>query len=428
MQILNQTSLAKSSILEKAFIFILCAVLAVNLMKPLMDFYLGIGNQTVTIFQFIILFLFYLVNKINRFTFSRLEWSLLLFLLMRYMIEIFISDVGLLQPTSSLMKFIILILGINYFINYTHREIFSRNLSCILWIYFMLTILISILQMTDSHIGDVFANYGGNEMSGNIYGITRGTGGIGGTVIDYAILIILYALLYTTYDNKGIERFLYLSSLIIASLLVFSRVVFLVFMLMLAFYIFGNVLSVKIKKSFIVMSIITILIAILMRVYYDDFKIYFVYDSASEASDIARINQWGNVFDDLGNTSYIIGNSMGRNTGFPDESVKGKLAYDGHFLAFLADYGILGLSLYVMYLLCSVYKAINRKKEAIIFVFILFTALNINSGFDKFFNIYIFPIILMVVRQNFIMRKRREQKPISVLSFIQTPALAHNKS
>jgi len=406
MQILNQASLAKISILEKTFIVILCIVFIVNLMKPLMDFYFGIEHTSLTIFQFFILFLFYFIKKTKSLTFSHLEWSFLFFLLMRYLVEIFTFEVGFFQPTSSLMLFIILILGVNFFVNYKHGEIFYHKLNGILWIYFILTIIISVLQLTNSHVGGIFANYGGNRMSGNIYGITRCTGGIGGTVVDYAMLIIFYTLLYTTYKHKGIKNIIYLFSLIIASILVFSRVVFLVFLILLTLYILQNMLTVKKTRSFVVITTFTILIVTLMNVYYDEFKVFLYYDSYSKTSDEERMIQWENVIEELGNTSYIIGHSMGRNTGVTSETVGRKIVADGHFQGFLSDYGIVGLCLYVMYLLCSVYKAVNKKIEGILFILILFTSLIINSGFEKFFNIYVFPIILFIVRQNFLMREK----------------------
>lgn len=422
----NRVALLESSTLEKLFIVIFIIVIGLNIIKPLIEFYCGINHQVLTEFQYVVLILFYVIIKVNRFTFSCLEWSLLFYLFVRYIIEIFVFGTGFMQPTISLAKFIILILGINYFVNKKDGGVLSQKLSGILWLYFVFTILISLLQLTHLHIGEIFANYGGNVMSGNIFGITRCTGGIGGTAIDYAGLIVLYTLLYTTYKNNGVWNYVYLFCLIIASLLVFSRIVFLVFLLLLFLYIMDGILTGDKKIILIISSVIAMLISISMTYDFDKYNNIVIYDAASMESDAQRFIQWNNVFKDLENTNYIIGDSMGRNTGFPGEEVGGrKIVADGHLQGFVSDFGIIGLLLYVMYIIGSIYKAINRKKETIIFVLVLFASMIINSSFDKPFNMCIYPIILFIVRQNFLMQRKENYHPFWV-SLSQSRALSHN--
>jgi hypothetical protein len=372
-------------------------ILFINFIKPLCDYYFGIPNSVFTITQFFFLFVLYVAHKMTDIKFSLYEYILLTYLSIRYVIEIFVFKTGFFQPTVSLVKFFILILGMNFFMNNKFSNYFYLKVEKLLWGYFILTIAVSIIQQQDTFLGSVFSTYGGNIMSGNAFGIVRSSGGIGGTVIDYSVFIMFIIILYFfSFKIEGRSAIHFLL-ILCASWLTVSRVTLLVFVILILAYVIKRIMNISDIKSFLLVVVFSVVVILIIN--NNLIKFAFWGDEPQRvSSDEVRIGQWFDVSDELDHSSYIIGYSMGKNTGLPEQY---KTVGDGHLQGFLSDYGILGLLLYLLFLLKSTYKSIPGLHNAITVFIVIMVVFLINSGADKFFNIFIFPIIFGLIKQSF---------------------------
>ena len=383
---------------EKYVLSLFIVLIFLNFVKPLADYYLGISQRIFTISQMILLLIFFFVVSKKLVKFKFLEFSFLLLIFLRFLTEIVIDYSNLPQAAFSLFKFIVIIWGIKYMALRKFSFLFYKRLEKTIWIYFYITIVISIIQAFNiPPFGVVFSKFGGNILSGNALGVVRTTGGIGGTVIDYAGFVIMYYIIMVSNYKIKLTHFF---ALIISSLLVFSRVVFLImfigFLYKFVFYLFqkGKIL----KKILILSFALSLLILFFSNQQLQQINAFWASDESRQKSDTERFEQWKNAKSDMAGLPLLAGVSMGKNTGVPTD---GRVVVsDGYFQGFAYDFGLLGLIVYLCYLLYIIFSVSRNKKVAFLVTLLLFTTLIINSGIDKPSNIIILFAMFAMLKMN----------------------------
>jgi len=382
---------------DRAIIFVLTLILFVNIIKPFLDYFLNVTQATVTATQYVILMLLYIFGFFKIKKISLLELFFVVYITARFLLEIMYFGTSLMQPLVSLLKLLIFVIGCNYFVNANLSSYARAKISKLLWIYFFITIVFSILQQTDTTIGYIISNFGGNLTSQNGLLIQRSTGGIGGTVIDYTFVVVLFLIMFMFESNSYFVRHVKLFLLFAAFYLCFSRIVFLVAIIT---YLFGHIFHFGGMSKRSVFNFL----AVLLFVFLFTSVVYVEWDLLADllmistnTSDESRTNGWYGIVHSINLENILYGVSMGVNTGQP-LITETKITGDGQIFAMLYDYGLMGLLLYLGIIFQYSYQFTRRWVEVVYLIFVFAIVIFVNSGIDKYFVIYILPFVFVVLR------------------------------
>jgi hypothetical protein len=382
----------KRTILFSLYLFIL---------KGPIDYFLRVDNRIMTLFIYAILLLAILHYLFTGFRkFSIFLFVYLLYILMRTIFEAVIIHTNILQPITALMKYSIFALFMEILVQ-NNRMVDAKFKKAILRFFFF-TVVISAIQFSRLPGSVVFTSFGGNIISGNAIGLIRSNGGIGGTPIDYAItLVLVFFLLSNTMEDLGRrEKAFYFIVFCLGALLNFSRVVFLCIAIFVFAQLFIESNRRKILKilvpAMIIMFVVIVVIMVRLEIGMDKVLLLFQYDASRKGSDSLRTRQWAEGLKTMQDFSNImLGQSYGRNLGLPIG--QNKMIGDGYWISFYLDNGIIGITLFALFLtnqvLCVI-KVLDKRLGLLFTSFILsFLVFNfINSGFDMHLNILLFPI------------------------------------
>lgn len=390
MTIVAQKNIVVGPGSERRAVYALLLIILINILKPVADYFLNISNASLTQLQLAIIFIAYFYLIKNKFRFKNYEQLLIAYLIFRYVVEVIISA-NIYQPSVSLVKFILLIVGTNIVLSNSFSKIFRDRISLILWSYLFITTIISLIQQSNTFLSNIFMNYGGNIVSSNGLGIDRATGGIGGTVIDYSFFIGFFLMiLISPSERVSLKK---VAIFFISALLCFSRIIILQIFLILIISIF----VVKNIMYKIFMSLTFILLCYLLTEHWAGFINLF--EIFVNTSDQDRVHGWSAVSNNPSVVDKLIGNSMGLNTGFPADGQQ-KITADGHFIGFFSDFGILGLGIYIIYLYENLKRLKLNRNKFYLLIIIFAAPLFINSGFDKIFNVMMFPFVLLLIKKD----------------------------
>jgi hypothetical protein len=374
---------------ERLFVDVMFLVFFLNAIKPLLDFYLKVPNNIVTILQSF-LFLFSAAILIGKriFELHPLVYIFITYLLLRTFVELLDGEGSLLQPSVLLLRDFIFILGFPL-LRLVKLSKISGCILSILLSYLAFTVMVSVVQQTDSSLTTLFSNYGGNITSGNHLGFSRSNGGIGGTVVDYAVFCVYVLLGFVFMTEKSPYRYLALTLILIAAYLCFSRILILIIFLLIFGFIYKSL------RRAIFASVILIFLFIL---YYQDFSTWIeLYFEMIGSSDAGRMGSWDEVLDSLSGLNLFIGKSMGLNSGYVAEGFS-KITADGHILGTLYDIGLIGLLLYFLCICLQVRRATSSRFSFVSIMVLLLIVFQVNSGAEKIINMITFVLMLMMLK------------------------------
>lgn len=390
---------------------ILIFTLILFLAKAPMDYFFHINTRIITVICFFILTLYVLYNIIQNKKYYKSYYLLNLYNIIRALIEIFIYKTPILQPIFGFL--IIFIFSSLCQIALHGRIKIYKEKFVLIFSVFIISSFISIIQFFHLPGSKVLSLYGGNIISGNSIGLIRTNGGIGGTPIDYAIFIIINFYIIVNYIQKKhkTKEFILIVLLIISIILNFSRIVIICIILYILYLYMYEIKKVyihnRINKTLLLILIIAIII-INIFIYSNNLSKYvvlFQYDIHRINSDTLRVGQWQDALSILNNIgNLLIGQSFGRNIGFPVGQEK--IIGDGYFLSYILDSGIVGFTIYIIFIFNIFKRMINDSKNnkkllksvyMMIFSFIIFNI--IDSGFAYHVNMVMFSILIASVIQ-----------------------------
>lgn len=355
---------------------VLYLFIIIALVKAPFDYYFGIHHQILTIVQVGCILSFLASSKI---TYRGLDLASLAFFSVLGVITGLTYGDAALQVTTAFTIAVILIFVPRAVARLPRKELlrFSGAVS----ILFICTTLVSVVQLTNTHLSIIYNNFGGNIVSSNGYGVLRVTGGTGGTVIDYAAYIVVHSL-FLTFTWKW-QRFRVLQILCIgvATYSCFSRAVFLAGAV--GFLIW---LLLKYKSRFWVISLALTPIALLLGTTVLNF---FVQQNSQIAgtSDLFRVQQWALAIGKISGLDWLFGVQFGRNIGLSTSGTKE--IGDGAALSILYDTGLIGLALVGSIVWRHLALAAADTNKFIVAVVMLGILAVVNSGLLKVFVVMI---------------------------------------
>lgn len=392
---------------EKSLVNLLSLILYLNLIKAPVDFYLNGIYRLVTLLSYILIAWFlFKYNKLWSNKLDVLSLTFIGYLIFRFIIEIPMNNTAIIQSAIPLVKFIsyillIIIIGKNKFSDSCKNKIIDRTI-----VFFIVTIIVSVIQTFPGlPMHNIFSYYGANVLSGTPLGNVRVSGGIGGTVIDYAVFIIFNMMIYCSVENRlsNKKRIIYLGSIILASIMNYSRVTFLCFGIIFGiYYLLIKLPNVSIYRKLVhIFAVITIL-TLLFNSSNDLVKYAFVSDEHRQQSNEGRIDSSLDSISLMDNPlKKLIGVSMGQNTGLPVNSYK--TLGDGFIISFLYDFGFIGLILLILHFI-NIFKLVifsySNIRYQIFFAGLLisfFVMNTINSGFNANINIIFFCFVFLLM-------------------------------
>lgn len=268
--------------------------------------------------------------------------------------------------------------------------------------YLLMTSIVSALQTPLSPFSGIFSSQLSDITSGNHLGYFRSTGGVGGTVIDYAVYLSFSAfLLFLVRDRYSpLLLALVVFAFGFGTYFAFSRSLFVVT--------FAAVSSMVFTYGRRFSTFVFLMLAILLSANFD--RIFIAWNSLQDLSfeisgqsDVNRHDGWEAALDNQSFFELAFGTGVGVNTGFG--SIGGKVSGDGFAVSYIVEYGLFGLVLLVLMIfrfLSFRYKSITlRIPIFLIFLFVI----GVNSGFEKTFNYGYFFIVVTVV--SLLLRGRR---------------------
>ena len=361
------------------FINSLVAVIFFNISKPFADYFFGISPPFVTIFQIIVIVIYFSTF------FKYLSFNLIMQLALTYfsllaLINFAYREVSLVQSITGLFNVYTIIFTFALFKSNDGKLIFNRFNNLVLF-FLTYSLLISLNQHFEIAFAFLFNNYGGNIVSGNQLGMFRANGGVGGTVIEYAFLLSI-ACIYTAHTWKYNDKKLYFIFVIgLSFFLSFSRStgVSLFLLLMYLFFFKANV-----NLLFRILVLAVMIVSLIL--YYPSIEQVLIFnEEVSGTSDLKRITQW-DILENFSDMSLFFGAEFGENIGY--SGLDGtKSVSDGYILAIIADAGFTGLFLIMSFILLA-YR--NNQFSIIDYFFtvlLIFILLFINSGMSKTFNV-----------------------------------------
>ncbi|AUJ65721.1 hypothetical protein B9057_15050 (plasmid) [Aestuarium zhoushanense] len=261
----------------------------------------------------------------------------------------------------------------------------------ILIFYLALTSTVSALQTPLSPLSEILISRLNDITSGNHLGYFRSTGGVGGTVIDYAVYLSFCSLLFFIFrhQKKKILSMAYIIAFGFGVYFAFSRSLFVisVFVISMLTFTYGR----RIAILTILLFAILIIIKLDIILHYLNL-IQELSAELSGQSDVSRLNGWSAALNEVSVVEILFGVAVGVNSGFG--SIGGKVSGDGFAVTYIAEYGVFGLILLALMMykfLTLFYK--DGIYKLISFLALAFTIL-VNSGFEKVFNYGYFFIII----------------------------------
>ena len=383
---------------RNSLIFVFSFVFITNALKPWIDFYTPIHYQIITLVQFVILlgFLTIFSKKFYKYI-DVISFIFLSYILIKlfFISLIYIYDKNIeliISPIYVLLRSFLIVYLIRYVLDEKRDINFYLNSKTIVFYYLIVTLIYSILQNPLFFANSIVSEYGGNSTSGNSFGIFRSNGGIGGTVIDYAnfILAIGWIAFFAKFDNKNFKSF-FIILFLISSILCFSRSLFLCMMFMFTVMVinFSNI-------NRIILSIILIL-TFIGTFSYNFIFLYEGYTNWSGDSDVYRVSQWKDLFENFSFFEFLIGKELGGNTGLFVTPDRYKISGDGFITGFLYDAGLFGITLILLILTKAVFSISANIKTKICIIGSLILMLIINSGFEKLFVIFCYILAIGIV-------------------------------
>jgi hypothetical protein len=385
---------------EAFLIRIFGLIFTLNILKPWLDYYASISHQVVTGFQFILL-LFVVTLFNNKFyrksTF--LAFLVIVILAVKLTLETSINVLKMdYMSIASSLYFIIRVLLVIYMIQVlilSKRSLnFFLSLRSMLIGYFLVTVIYSSLQYPLFFDIDWIRYAGGNITSGNGAGMFRSNGGMGGTVIDYAnfLLAISWVLFFTNFKKGHIKVMLY-AIFSLASYLIFSRSLFVALLLMFMIH----VLAPKNLKNFLLMTIFTFLIILLLIFNFE--SVVDFYYKVSGHSDLKRIQSWYDLFVNISLIEIFTGVTLGGNTGLFSAGVN-KISGDGFITGFTYDAGLVVLVMFLGIIIHRIYLIPCNLKIRFSIIFSFLLMLMINSGFEKLFVVMTYILAIFIVHSS----------------------------
>ncbi|WGS63886.1 hypothetical protein [Marinitoga aeolica] len=390
--------------IEKKFILaILIFQILFYLTGPLE--YIGINNRIVTIFSYMLIFMVLLsIDRTIIFKLSVYRAFLFIYITLKFLFSIYLK-IPLLQIGVAYSKFLLLLLLLQ-FIEEMKAYFSIKKFEKMYIIFISWLLLISIIQYGKIEpFSTIFTEYGGNFISGRIFldnFYLRVNGGIGGTVIDFAVLLIIFYYIII-FSNIKKTLFIILNiSFIIMFFLSFSRVSILsLFFIILSIFIrYSDKLYNK--KIFIIFIILLLLFNVIFIIVARDLLISFsdlFLNNKIEDIKERRVSTWLNAFKEV-NFRILIGNEFGKNTGLPIKDNKN--ITDSFLFSILDDLGIIGLFIYILVILEPINKL--RKKiskkyfliSIVMIINIIFIQI-INSAFFYHLNIINYSILILFI-------------------------------
>jgi hypothetical protein len=375
----------KSSLFLGVFVCILLS----NVSKPFIDFYAGISNQVVTAAQIVAIIAITLIatKKKNELIFGA---AIIAYPFLIYLFSVAENQSIAFQAINTLLIFFVVVftyessvsIGKQYY-NITNKIIFA---------YLLATVIISVFQLVNFYPSEIVNSYGGNITSANHLGIKRASGGIGGTVIDYATTIMIIAVYSLATFRLNSLRLYFLFFLTIGSLLVFSRSLFLV---MLIYYI--GCLYVMLSKSRYRHPLLVICFVSIIYIFFIYLSPILNYSEIiSGDSDVYRVDSWRHIYMTTSFSELLFGSEIGAGTGFMIEG-KYKITTDGFLFALLFDVGLIGVVLFMFVIVKQVRSMTFEWPVFYLCLLALTLGFIINSGFSKFYNFMLFSILAGVL-------------------------------
>lgn len=363
--------------------------------------YFGIDDRLVTFGAYLILIvgIFVVFNIPIFFSLSNIRAIFFVYITVLFLINVLLSN-KFLQGFVAYAKFFLLVLLLQITFS---KKISTLKDEFIKMYNFLLIWLLSVSTIQYFRIepfAEFFLHYGNNQEIGKLFldiFFLRVNGGIGGTVIDFSVLIILlnYLNFFVAKNTKDFVKNLFI--LILLSFYSFSRITILsYFFVILALFVSNikNLMNNYLKILLIIFSIFSILILTILHS--NELKIIADNIFAKDT----RILMWAEVAD-LTSNYPLFGNDFGRNLGLSNN----KVVTDGLFFAILSETGIIGLILYFLLILEPILilrKKMSKNKYFIIVIaFVNICFINIvNSGFIYHLNILFYSILLITAQVN----------------------------
>lgn len=374
--------------------------------------YMGFQNRMMTAVGYFLMYaVIFLENKRIIADFNLFRALFFVFLVLKLITYFLVYDNNyILQPFVAFSQFFLLILLLQLTESKTITEKIKIDKIISYSLFYLL--IISIIQYLEIEpINNIISNYGGNFTGGRLIGntfIKRVNGGIGGTVIDFSVLIILTNYINIFLNQKTRYYIINYIVLFILFLLSSSRVTLISYLFILITQIIlliKSKLNPK-KKIFVIMTLLFSLIA--LSILFNQQIIILLSELFIEHDESVRLSQWRNSFN---TSSLLIGNDLGRNTGL---TLGGKVVYDGLFFAVFNDMGIIGLALYILVIFEPLVKIKKKfKKEYRILIYLLIIniiVINIiNSGFDYHLNILLYFFLIITLKNSKYIEKSQNQ-------------------
>lgn len=376
--------------------------------------YMGFQNRMMTAVGYFLMYaVIFLENKRIIADFNLFRALFFVFLVLKLITYFLVYDNNyILQPFVAFSQFFLLILLLQLTESKTITEKIKIDKIISYSLFYLL--IISIIQYLEIEpINNIISNYGGNFTGGRLIGntfIKRVNGGIGGTVIDFSVLIILTNYINIFLNQKTRYYIINYIVLFILFLLSSSRVTLISYLFILITQIIlliKSKLNPK-KKIFVIMTLLFSLIA--LSILFNQQIIILLSELFIEHDESSRLSQWRNSFN---TDSPLIGGDFGKNTGLPPEN--SKIVTDGLFFAVFYDMGIIGLILYILVIfepLVKIKKKFKKEYRILIYPLIInIIVINIiNSGFDFHLNILLYFFLLITLKNSHYNKKSQNQR------------------
>lgn len=391
---------------ENIYANLLPIIFAMPFLKILFDLLVG-NYKLVTMISYpVVLVALVIINGGRMIKLRRETLIYIAYLITISFFSIVIGTGTFVQIFSSTLRFLTLAFSLNYVVKQESSWEYSKQVANCSLIYFLITVIASMIQLfPNNYLSNVLTTMGGNMISSTSLMNTRVNGAIGGTVIGYAVFIVLNSFVFILgehlYSKK--QKVIYLFGIVISMFLNYSRACFLGVAIALGGYFFLLYYP-KLSMKYKILAVILLIGLICWYIFTDNTMIRYMFevDQYRKVSNSKRIEDSILGLKQMDSFSKMIfGVSVGKNTGF---SESGKVLGDGAIISYILDYGILGLVCCITFFVKTWKKIKCRlenklKKRVIDIVFVdLILMLVINSGFFENMNIMFFsyPIYLGV--------------------------------
>lgn len=378
--------------IKKAYLIYIAFILLAQPLKILFELFIGLSYQFISVIEMLlpVFFVSLFKQKIQKVpnSYIYLAIGFTLYFMYYVILSFFLEDQysNLIQILYSYFNNLHMVALTCIFFMLKNENINLKIINKYLTIFIIYFTVVAILQnpFFSFFNSEILNNVGGNITSRNAF-YFRSNGGVGGTVIDFSVLLIILTFYFVGNREKDFITNFMIFLIIICLFLSFSRSSLLLFFF---YYQFINYS----KKSIVLIIFLTL---IFTYFYLDIATVIDYYFEMIGHSDESRINGWSHVFTDFSSIGdYVFGVNMGANTGFY-LSGTGKVIGDGSLFSYYYDYGIFGLLfLYATY--CKVIISTDLSVSLKIPIFIsIILLLIVNSGLEK--NLVYFSFVLVLL-------------------------------